>query len=63
MNITITSPDHPSAPPASLTGVGFGRVFADRMFSMDYTPADNWHNARIEPRHALTLHPACCVFH
>ncbi len=63
MNITITSPDHPSAPPASLTGVGFGRVFADRMFSMDYTPADNWHNARIEPLHALTLHPACCVFH
>lgn len=63
MNITITLPDHPSAPPASLTGVGFGRVFADRMFSMDYTPADGWHDARIEPLRPISLHPACCVFH
>ena len=63
MNITITKADHAAVPPASLTDVGFGRVFADRMFVMDYTPADGWHDARIEPLHALALHPACCVFH
>ena len=63
MNITIKKADHFAAPPASLTNVGFGQVFADRMFAMDYTPADGWHDARIEPLHSLTLHPACCVFH
>lgn len=63
MNITITLPDHPATPPASLTGIGFGQIFADRMFAMDYSPADGWHDARIEPLHPLSLHPACSVFH
>ncbi len=41
----------------------FGKVFTDHMFSMEYSPEDGWHNARIEPYHDLVLSPACQIFH
>jgi branched-chain amino acid aminotransferase len=33
------------------------------MFLMDYTRARGWHNARIEPYHALSLDPTAMVLH
>jgi len=29
--------------------LGFGTLFTDHMFSMDYNPEKGWHNPRIEP--------------
>ena len=43
--------------------LGFGKYFTDHMFIMEYNDQDGWHNARIEPFHYLTLHPAATVFH
>ncbi len=43
--------------------LGFGKYFTDHMFIMEYNDQDGWHNARIEPFHYLTLHPASTVFH
>ncbi len=43
--------------------LGFGRIFCDHMFLMDYTPDKGWHDARIEPYHELRLDPACMVLH
>lgn len=43
--------------------LGFGRVFSDHMFQMEYSTDKGWHNARIEPYHPLTLDPACTVLH
>ncbi len=63
MNIRTIGTSLKTAPPTTLAGVGFGKIFADRMFAMDYTPADGWHNARIQPLQDISLHPACCVFH
>ncbi|MCD6499958.1 MAG: branched-chain amino acid aminotransferase [Deltaproteobacteria bacterium] len=43
--------------------LGFGRLFTDHMFTMKYAPDKGWHDARIEPHHALELDPACMVLH
>ena len=62
MNIRIektTAPkDKPD--PASL---GFGKIFTDHMFLMDYDPENGWHDARIVPFANLSLHPASTVLH
>ena len=61
-NIKITRTDCPKAKPDE-ANLGFGRIFTDHMFLMDYTVENGWHNARIEPYHALAMDPAAMVFH
>ena len=43
--------------------LGFGTVFTDHMFVMDYTEGQGWHDARIEPFADFSLSPAAMVFH
>ncbi len=43
--------------------LGFGKVFTDHMFVMDYERGKGWSNARIVPFENLSLHPAATVFH
>ena len=43
--------------------LGFGKVFTDHMFVMDYERGKGWSNARIIPFENLNLHPAATVFH
>lgn len=43
--------------------LGFGKIFTDYMFEMDYSDEQGWHDARIVPYHPLTLDPASMVFH
>ena len=43
--------------------LGFGRIFTDHMFMMDYTPDKGWHDARIVPFGPLSIHPACTALH
>jgi branched-chain amino acid aminotransferase len=43
--------------------LGFGRIFTDHMFIMDYTEGQGWHDPRIVPYQPITLDPACMVFH
>lgn len=43
--------------------LGFGKIFTDHMFVMDYDRQQGWHDARIEPFANLSLHPAATVFH
>ncbi len=43
--------------------LGFGTLFSDHMFNMDYNPELGWHNPRIEPYQALTMDPATMVLH
>lgn len=42
--------------------LGFGKLFTDRMFVMEYGP-QGWHSARIEPYGPFALDPACAVLH
>ena len=43
--------------------LGFGEVFTDYMFTMDYSKKEGWHDAKIIPYGELSLSPAACVFH
>ena len=43
--------------------LGFGQVFTDHMFVMDYTEGQGWHSARIIPYQPITLDPSAMVFH
>lgn len=42
--------------------LGFGRYFADHMFSMDYANG-KWLSPRIEPYGQISMDPGACVFH
>jgi branched-chain amino acid aminotransferase len=46
-----------------LANPGFGVHFTDHMFTVEWTPADGWHGARITPYGPLTLDPATAVLH
>ena len=43
--------------------LGFGRIFTDHMFEMDYEEGKGWHNARIVPHHDFNLNPANATLH
>ena len=43
--------------------LGFGQIFTDHMFVMDYSQENGWHNARIEPFKDFVISPAAMVFH
>ena len=62
LDIKITLTDHPAKKPDG-KNLGFGKIFTDHMFCMNYTEGIGWHDARIEPFHDITLSPACVVFH
>ena len=61
LDIKITKTTAPKEKP---TGpLGFGKIFTDHMFIMNYTEGKGWHDARIVPYQNLTLSPASMVFH
>ena len=62
MEIKITKTATPSEMPAE-DKLGFGKVFTDHMFMMDYDEGQGWHDARILPFGKIELHPASTVLH
>ena len=62
MEIKVTKTTHPAEKPDSST-LGFGKVFTDHMFIMDYSAEEGWHDARIVPFGPIALHPASTVLH
>ncbi len=62
MNITITKTTTPKAKPDE-SALGFGKIFTDHMFMMDYNKETGWTNARIVPFENLSIHPASTVLH
>ena len=61
LDIKVTRTTAPKAKPTG--ALGFGKIFTDHMFVMNYTEGMGWHDARIEPFHDISLSPACVVFH
>lgn len=43
--------------------LGFGKIFTDHMFIMNYNREKGWYNGRIVPFGSIELHPATTVFH
>ncbi len=63
LDIKINLTAQPKAKPAPGQKLGFGKIFTDHMFIMNYTEGKGWHDARIEPFHDITLSPAAMVYH
>ena len=63
LNIKIEKTTTPKEKPAKGTKLGFGKIFTDHMFVMDYTEGKGWHDARIVPFQNLVMSPAAMVFH
>ena len=61
--ISITKATEPKAKPADESKLGFGKIFTDHMFIMDYSEDLGWHDARIVPFGPLPIHPASTVLH
>lgn len=62
MEITFTEAaslkDHPKD-----NALGFGTIFTDYMFNMDYSKEQGWHNPRIEPYGPIEMDPSTMVLH
>jgi len=50
--------DHPDD-----SSLGFGTIFTDYMFNMDYSQEAGWHNPRIEPYGPIEMDPSTMVLH
>ncbi len=60
--IPVTKTDKPGSPPPA-DSLGFGQIFTDHMFIMDYSEGKGWHDPRIVPYSPFTLDPATIMFH
>lgn len=62
MEITTTTAEK-LKPKPDADSLGFGSIFTDYMFNMDYASEKGWHNPRIEPYASLVMDPATMVLH
>ncbi|QTA83638.1 Branched-chain-amino-acid aminotransferase [Desulfonema limicola] len=63
MELTIKKAGKLKPKPEDESKLGFGRLFTDHMFNMDYNPEKGWHNPRIEPYSSFDMDPATMVLH
>lgn len=61
--ITVELTKNPKAKPTDDSKLGFGQIFSDHMFLMNYDAGEGWHNARIVPYGPLQLDPAAMCLH
>jgi branched-chain amino acid aminotransferase len=61
--IPVTRNPHPAVKPAPDKTLGFGQIFTDHMFVMDYKDGEGWIDPRIVPYGPLSLDPSTMVFH
>ncbi|WP_372682018.1 branched-chain amino acid aminotransferase [Desulfosarcina sp.] len=62
MQVTITKAEQLKAKPDE-NKLGFGTIFTDHMFNMDYSVEKGWYNPRIEPYAPLVMEPSTMVLH
>ena len=53
----------PKAKPADESKLGFGKIFTDHMFLMNYDDGQGWHDGRVVPYGPISLDPSAMVFH
>ena len=61
--ISITRATVLKEKPTDESKLGFGKIFTDHMFLMDYEEGRGWHDPRIVPYGNFSLDPATTVFH
>ncbi len=63
LDIKIELTKNPKCKPAPGAKLGFGKIFTDHMFMMNYTAGQGWHDPRIVPYQNISLDPSAMVFH
>jgi len=63
LDIRVEKTKTPKELPAKDDPLGFGTIFTDHMYIMDYNPEKGWHDPRIVPYQPITLDPSAMVFH
>lgn len=63
MEIRIEKTTTPKEKPTDESKLGFGHVFTDHMFVMNYDAGQGWHDARIVPYGEISLSPAAMCLH
>lgn len=62
-NIKVELTQNPKNKPKDQNSLGFGKVFTDHMFIMDYDKGEGWHAPRIIPYSNIELDPASMCLH
>ncbi len=62
-NFKIEKTATPKAKPTDESKLGFGKIFTDHMFIMNYDEGQGWHDGRIVPYGPIPLDPSAMVFH
>lgn len=63
MNLTYELLTKKKTKPTDESKLGFGRIFTDHMFSMDYSTEKGWYNAKICPYASFSIDPSCSILH
>jgi branched-chain amino acid aminotransferase len=63
IKVTQARPDQKKPRPADESKLGFGDIFTDHMFMVDYETGKGWFNPRIEPYRSLSIDPAAMAIH
>lgn len=63
MELRIEKTSSPKTKPVDESKLGFGKVFTDHMFMMNYTEGQGWHDARIIPYAPFSIEPSAMVLH
>ncbi len=63
MNLEIIKAKSLKKKPEDETKLGFGKLFTDYMFTMQYKKGKGWYDAKICPFEDFSLSPACTVLH
>lgn len=61
--IKVELTKQPKAKPTDETKLGFGSIFTDHMFAMNYDEGQGWHDARIVPYGPIELDPSAMCLH
>lgn len=61
--IKVELTKNPKQKPADETKLGFGSIFTDHMFVMNYDEGEGWHDPRIVPYGPIPLDPAAMCLH
>lgn len=63
MNLEIVRTSDLKQKPKDETKLGFGKLFTDYMFTMQFEEGKGWYDAKIRPFENFSLSPACAVLH
>ena len=63
IKVTPAGTDQLKQKPTDESTLGFGDIFTDHMFQMDYETGKGWYNPRIQPYGEISIDPAAMAIH